>query len=285
MTWIGVFAGQGELPRLLVERALARGLGVVVASLGARRARAPCAMAGAGAGRDGRVRWVDVAEAGWDEAMACLQAASVHDVYAVGKVHRLQASTLLEQAAAQDVLRLLADGQGRGDEALSRAVARVLEGQGFRLAPQRELLEDLLFPAGVLSRRAPTHREQRDLERGMSLARGIAALDIGQTVVVKDGVVLAVEAAAEGTDATIRRAGRLGGSGAVVAKVSRPRQDPRFDTPVVGPRTVRTMAGAGASCLAVEAGCAFLLHRERTLKVADEAGIAVVGVQRAGGAR
>ena len=202
----------------------------------------------------------------------------VRAVYAGGKVNRLAAAALFEQAAAGEGRELFERGRFLQDEGLSRLFAQAMERRGIRLGSQRELLEHLLARPGVMGRRPPDERERRDIELGRRLAREVAALDIGQTVVVRHGVVLAVETAAEGTDAAIRRAGRLGGPGAVVVKVSRPDQDPRFDTPVVGPQTVRAMRAAGATCLAVEAGRCLVLHREAVVRAADRAGIALVAL-------
>lgn len=293
--WIGVVAGEGELPAAMVEAALARGLGVVVVQLdlsapGAERPRSGAHLGTGGrAGRAGaaeqaepargsRVRWHVVRPTDWETVVQTFTRYGVRAVYAGGKVNRLAAAALFEQAAAGEGRELFERGRFLQDEGLSRLFAQAMERRGIRLGSQRELLEHLLARPGVLGRRPPDEREQRDIELGRRLAREVAALDIGQTVVVRHGVVLAVETAAEGTDAAIRRAGRLGGPGAVVVKVSRPDQDPRFDTPVVGPQTVRAMRAAGATCLAVEAGRCLVLHREAVVRAADRAGIALVAL-------
>ena len=125
--------------------------------------------------------------------------------------------------------------------------------------------------------RSPTKREWRDIEFGWEMAGAVGRLDIGQCVVVKDRVVVAVEAV-EGTDEAIRRGGKLARSGAVVIKRFKPQQDRRFDLPAIGPGTIRAMADCGAAVLAIEAGRAVFLDREEAIAAADEAGIAVVGV-------
>ena len=214
----------------------------------------------------------------WERIVETFRRHGVTAVYAAGKINRLAATALFEQAAAGEGRALFEQGRFLEDQDLSRLFAGALERQGLRLGSQHELLGHLLAPSGVLSRRAPDRRERADIEVGRRLAREVAALDIGQTVVVRHGVVLAVETAAEGTDAAIRRVGRLGGPGAVVVKVSRPDQDLRFDTPVVGPGTLRAMKAAGASCLAVEAGRCLVLHRDAVVRAADKAGIALVAV-------
>lgn len=273
--WVGVVAGEGELPRAMVEAALARGLGVVVVELDLgqpRRSRE----GGVEPGLEGRVHAHRLSPADWERVVETFSRYGVRAVYAAGKVNRVAASALFEQAAAGEGRALFERGRFLEDQDLSRLFAEALEQRGIRLGSQHELLGHLLAQPGVLTRRPPDAREAADIEVGRRLAREVAALDIGQTVVVRHGTVLAVEAAAEGTDATIRRAGRLAGPGSVVVKVSRPDQDPRFDTPVIGPETLRAMRAARASCLAVEAHRCLLLHRERVVRAADRAGIALV---------
>ena len=130
---------------------------------------------------------------------------------------------------------------------------------------------------GVLSRRSPTKSERRDIEFGWDIALAVGKLDIGQCVVVKDCVVVAIEAV-EGTDEAIRRGGALANGGAVVVKRFKPQQDRRFDLPTVGPMTIEVMVKSGASVLAVEAGHALFLDRAEAIAAADKAGIAVLGV-------
>ncbi|MDP2992225.1 MAG: LpxI family protein, partial [Deltaproteobacteria bacterium] len=135
----------------------------------------------------------------------------------------------------------------------------------------------LLAPKGVLTRRKPTAEEMKDVEFGWKVAKEIGGLDIGQCIVVKDLVVLAVEAI-EGTDETIRRGGQLANKGAVVVKVLKPRQDPRFDLPAVGLQTIRTMQEVKASCLAVESDKVLIFEKEEMLREADRHRIAIVAL-------
>ena len=270
-------AGRGELPRAFVREARRRGLQVVVVELGWKGAPADGGSRRAGPARDGAVVHHRLEVGRWEDLIRCFVEAGVRDVYVAGKVDRLQAAGALEQAAAGEAHQLFARGQSLGDQALSQLFADSLARYGLRLGEQREVLGHLLMPEGVLTARHPDPRELADLRRGQELAARLAELDVGQTVVLKHGVVLAAEAAVEGTDATIRRAGRVGGPGAVVVKAARPDQDLRLDTPVVGPGTLRAMVAAGARCLAVQAGRCFLLHGERVRAAADRAGIAIVG--------
>lgn len=166
------------------------------------------------------------------------------------------------------------------DDKLLVGIAGELAGEGIAVVESTLYLPRLVPAAGVLTRRGPRAREREDIRFGTEVAKAIGAWEIGQTVVVKDGLVLAVEAV-EGTDAAIRRGGELGRRGAIVVKVAKPGQDLRFDVPAVGPGTIRLMAEVHASVLAVEAGRTVLLERERMLSAADKAGIAVVAIDTA----
>lgn len=155
------------------------------------------------------------------------------------------------------------------------AVAEELRKEGITLLESTRFLSSVLLPKGILTRRAPSEQEVEDIRFGREIARAIASLRIGQTVVMRAGTVLAVEAA-EGTDEAIRRGGSLGRGGVVVVKVSRPDQDPRFDLPVVGLGTMASLKAAQATALALDAGKTLLLDREEVVGEADKAGIAIV---------
>lgn len=170
----------------------------------------------------------------------------------------------------------------RQDDAILRAVAQTLEQEGIRVLASTIYLEHLLFPAGVLTRKKPSSGEVEDIRFGWNIAREIGRLDIGQCVVVRQRTVLAVEAI-EGTDAAIRRGGKLADRGAVVVKLKKPGQDFRFDLPATGSATIATLAEVGGSVLAVEAGQSLLFDREAMIAAADQAGIAVVGVREENG--
>jgi DUF1009 family protein len=163
----------------------------------------------------------------------------------------------------------------KNTDALIGAVARVLEEEGIRLVDSTLFLKPLVPDPGVLTRRAPNEHEAEDIVYGLGVARQIASMDVGQTVVIADRACVAVEAM-EGTDETIARAARItGGKALVVVKVSKPGQDMRFDVPVVGLPTIEQMRGAGATALAVDAGRALLFDRAKLIELADEAGIAI----------
>jgi hypothetical protein len=166
----------------------------------------------------------------------------------------------------------------KNTDSLIGAVARLLEEEGIRLVDSTLFLKPLVPDPGVLTRRAPDEREAADITYGLGVARQIAGMDIGQTVVISDLACVAVEAM-EGTDETIARAARIAvGKPLVVVKVSKPGQDMRFDVPVIGLPTVEQMKSAGATALAVDAGRTLLIDRKKLIEMADEAGIAIQAV-------
>jgi len=164
----------------------------------------------------------------------------------------------------------------KNTDGLIGAVANVLHERGIELMDSTSLLQPLLARSGVLTKRAPSDEEQTDFDFGCRMADVIAGLDIGQTIAVKHQAVVAVEAM-EGTDDVIARAGRLAGPGVRIVKVSKPKQDMRFDVPVVGVATMEAMRAAGANALSVDAGKTLMIDGDAVIAVADEAGITVVG--------
>jgi DUF1009 family protein len=168
--------------------------------------------------------------------------------------------------------------RSRQDDTIINTIADEFRRDGITLLDMRDFCRGMLTPEGVLTRKGPSHRERKDIEFGFRMAKGIGDLDIGQTVVVKAQAVMAVEAI-EGTDEAIRRGGALAGAGAVVVKVARPKQDMRFDVPVIGTATLESMHAVGARVLAAEAGESILMDRENFLTRAKEYGITVVGVK------
>jgi len=181
--------------------------------------------------------------------------------------------------------KLLLSLRTRSTDMLLGAIAKVLGDEGIELISSTAYLEPLLATPGVMTRRAPTEEEAKDVEYGIGVARAIAAYDLGQTVVIAAQACVAVEAM-EGTDATIARAGTIfgtleaGGStlsrALTVVKVAKPNQDMRFDVPVVGVPTIRTMQAAGATCLCVEAGRTLIFDHAAMVAAADAAGIALL---------
>jgi UDP-2,3-diacylglucosamine hydrolase len=173
-------------------------------------------------------------------------------------------------------LSVLARLASRNTDGLIGAVANVLRERGIELMDSTSLLQPLLAHSGVLTRRAPDAEEQKDFVFGYRMADAIAGLDIGQTVAVKHQAVVAVEAM-EGTDDVISRAGHLAGAGVRVVKVAKPRQDMRFDVPVIGVATIQAMRAAGATALSIDAGRTLMLDGDAVIAAADDAKISIVG--------
>jgi DUF1009 family protein len=224
------------------------------------------------------VTWLQPGELG--AALGALRSAGAREAVMAGKVPK--ASLYGEGAALRldtEARRLLRGVRDRRDDSLLRALADTLEERGIRLLPQAQLVPELMAGEGPLGRTRPTPEQAADIAFGWSIARAVAGLDIGQTVVVKDRAVLAVEAI-EGTDAAIRRGGAIG-AGAAVVKVAKPDQDPRFDVPAIGLDTVSTLIEVRASALAFEAERTVVLDREKLPDLADAHGIALLGVDPA----
>jgi DUF1009 family protein len=212
------------------------------------------------------------------EAMArALNEMDVRELLMLGKVPK---SLLFDGRGIVDpdeeALRLLSQLPALGDENLMRSISRWLEGRGFSICDQGKELAPLLAPVGALSARVPSDSEYADFEFGRTVVSALGLAGIGQCVVVKQGSVLAVEAI-EGTDATIRRAGEVGGAGSTVIKAARPTQDRRFDLPAIGVSTIDAMIVAGASALAIEAGSTLMIDRKAIARAADKANLSVWG--------
>ncbi len=266
MATLGLIAGGGRFPLLFAESA--RKAGHRVVATGFVRQTAPELEAGVDA-----LTWVKLGEFG--KVAAALKRGRAEGVVMLGGVTKARFFRDAWVDAAG--LKLLAQVAVRSDDNLLRAVARWLEEQGLPVVDATPYLRDRLAPEGVLGRHAPSESEWSDARYGLELARGIGRLDLGQTVVVKEGVGVAVEAL-EGTDACIRRGGELAKGGAVVVKAVKPGQDRRFDLPAVGPDTVEVMREVKARVLAIEAGATLVMDRVEMVRRADAAKIAVVGV-------
>ena len=175
------------------------------------------------------------------------------------------------------VLKIFARLKNFSDDTLTLALVDELAAEGIAVLDQTELLRPLMPEPGVLSKRQPTEPELADMRFGLAMAKQIGGLDIGQTVVVKNRAIMAVEAI-EGTDACIRRGGQLGRGGVTVAKSAKPQQDMRFDVPGIGPDTIDSMIQAGAVALVIEAGRTLVVDREKMVEKADQHGITIVAM-------
>jgi len=263
---IGLIAGKGQFPLLFAQAAQRHGCRVVAV---AHRGETDPALAGLA----DEIHWIYVGQLG--KIIRHLKAAGVTRAVMAGGISRGRLfSQFRPDLTALKVVRRA--GAGRDDRLLS-AVAAELEQEGITIAPSTLFLEDLLAPPGQLSRRAPSPAEMQDVDLGFKVARELGRLDLGQCVVVRRQVVVALEAI-EGTDECIRRGGRLAGPGCVVIKVSKPAQDLRFDVPAVGVETLESMREVKAAVLAVEAGKTLIFDREDMLRRADRAKIAVWGL-------
>ena len=266
MKCLGIIAGGGNSPVIAAKNARDAGWRVVVFVIEETGAEFPESSAD-------KVRVISLAKAG--EAIDFFQSEGVTDVLIIGKVDKT--INFMGHDFDEAALSMLARLAGRGDIQIAQVVIEELEDLGYRVRKQTEFLGDRLLPERVLCG-ALDERAEKDVAKGLAVARSLSAHDIGQTVVVRESAVIAVEAF-EHTDATIERAGSLVDGGFVVVKVARPNQDLRFDVPAVGPDTIKAISKAGGKVLAAQAGCTFMFEKENMLKLAEEFGIAVVGVK------
>ena len=276
---LGLIAGNGRFPFLLLEAARSHGLTVIVAAI--KEETDPEINARAAADPAVRVHWLSLGEL--SKLIETFQAEGVTRAVMAGQVKHTQIFSSIRPDWR--LAKLLMNLSTRNTDMLLGAVAKVLADEGIELISSTEYLEPLLAKEGVLTPRAPTAEEQKDIDYGRTVARAIASYDLGQTVVIAAQACVAVEAM-EGTDATIERAGalmqRLGDPASTlsrrltVVKVAKPNQDMRFDVPVIGVATIETMNRAGATCLALEAGRTLLFDSQAIVRAAGEAGIAIV---------
>ena len=265
---LGVIAGNGRFPFLVARAARGRGRRVVAVAINEEAAAELAAEVD-------EIHWVGLGQLG--RAIEALRGAGVREAVMAGQVkHHRIFSGIVPDLKMMGVLARLAV---KSTDSLIGAVADALGREGITLLPSTELLADQMARPGANTRRKPSRDQESDIAYGEQVARALTALDVGQTVVVKDRAAVALEAM-EGTDDVIRRAGRIAGPGCTVVKLAKPRQDMRFDVPVAGVGTVEAMREAGAAVLAVEAGRTLLIDRAEFLSRADEAGIAVVGLER-----
>jgi DUF1009 family protein len=218
------------------------------------------------------VQWIHVGQLG--RMLDALRRSGVTTAVMAGQI---TPTNLFRVRMDGHMLALLKRLSTRNAETIFGAVAEELKAIGVDLLPASLFMEDHMPSEGPITERRPTDSEMNDIRLGLTVARATSGLDIGQTVVVKEGTVLAVEAF-EGTDAAILRAGKLGGRGVVVVKVAKQGHDMRFDIPVVGLRTMKSLRKARASALAVEAGRCIILERERVLEVARKLDVAMIAV-------
>jgi len=266
----GLIAGNGRFPFLVLEGARSQGIEMAVIALKEEASPELEKIAK-------RLHWVSLGEL--SKTIELLQQEGVTQAVMAGQVKHNKIFSAIRPD--WKLAKLLFSLPRKNTDALIGAVARVLEGEGIRLVDSTIFLKPLVPEPGLLTRRAPSPHEAEDIAYGIGVARQIARMDIGQTVVISDRACVAVEAM-EGTDETIARAARItGGKPLVVVKVSKPGQDMRFDVPVVGLPTIEQMKSAGATALAVDAGRTLLFDREKLIELADASGIAIEAVPAA----
>ncbi len=272
---LGLIAGNGTFPFLVLDAARAQGYDVIVAAI-KEETFPEIESRGAAA-----VHWLSLGEL--SKLIETFQREGVRRAIMAGQVKHKQIFSSIRPDWR--LAKLLLSLTTRNTDSLLGAVAKVLGDEGIILEKSTWLLEPLLVKSGIVTRREPGEQEIKNIEYGRAVARQLAQHDIGQTVVIAESACVAVEAM-EGTDATIQRAGQIMRSlhgdastlsrDLTVVKIAKPNQDMRFDVPVIGVKTIEVMQEAGATCLAVDAGKCLLLDGERVIEAADAAGVAII---------
>jgi len=264
---IALIAGSGNFPLFLAKAAKTNGVGVT----------AICIISET----DERIEkvvdksyWVNLGEG--KKLLSIFKDENIKHAVMAGKISKM---TIIREGLRLDgeAKKVISNIMDRRDDTMLSAVANRLKEAGVELLDSTTFVSGMMPKEGVLTKRRPSREESEDIKFGFKMAKEMGRLDIGQSVVVKKKAVIAVEAI-EGTDNTIKRAGELAGEGTVVVKVSKPNQDMRFDVPVVGPTTIKSLEEARSSVLAIEAGKVLLLEAEEVIREADSAGISVIAI-------
>ena len=266
MKILGIIAGNGKFPLLLARKARQKGYQVIAACV-----RGDTSFL---------IRFFSDQQA-WFRAgdlsklFSYLKEKNVKEVIMAGQVNpkNLFDPSVKLDAEFQKLLEAIKD---RKTDTIFGAIADQLKKHGIELLDSTFLLKEYLAPQGTLTKRGPTLNELADIEFGIQIAKSMGGIDVGQTVVVKDKAIVAIEAM-EGTDQTITRGGNISRQGAVIIKMSKPKQDVRFDVPVIGPRTIKHMIKSQAKCLAIEARKTLIIDQLKCLKLANKADICIVG--------
>jgi DUF1009 family protein len=267
MKKIGLIAGNGRFPILFADQMKAQGMEVIaVAHLGETLKELEEHV--------DRIFWIKVGQLG--KLIKTFKREEVRDLVMAGGIKKTRLFT--DVIPDLRAIQLLSTLKEKKDDAILRAIAKDLEKEGLVVKESTHYLKSLLVDEGPLTQKKPSKKELLDIEYGWKIAKSIGKLDIGQTVVVKDKVIVAVEAI-EGTDEAIKRGGILAEKDAIVVKICKPGQDLRFDLPTIGPETIQSMISVKASILAVEAGNTLLLEKEKTLAMAEKGGIGLIGIR------
>jgi len=261
---LGIIAGNGVYPRLLADAARRSGVKKIVAAAFTNETDERLAA------KVDEIHWMRVGQLG--KLISSFRKAGVADAIMAGQI---APKNLFDLRPDWKTLLLLARLKRRNAESIFAAIGDELGRAGITLLPATSFLEDCLAPAGLIAGRKLSRREEDDITFGFEIAREVGRLDIGQTVIVKNGTVLAVEGF-EGTNETIKRGGALGGKNAMMVKVAKPDQDMRFDVPVIGVATIEVAAEAHLRVIAIEAGRTLLLEKEALMESAARANISIV---------
>ncbi|MDO9513142.1 MAG: UDP-2,3-diacylglucosamine diphosphatase LpxI [Elusimicrobiota bacterium] len=266
MALIGLIAGEGSFPILVAGQLRKQGYDLKIAAIQNHA--------------DGKIEeyassfiWAHIGEL--KKTIDFFKSAGVKELILAGRVRHASVFSIKPDLKA---VKLIASLKDKKAATMLKAVCDLFEKEGIKILSSVAPLESLLFREKVYTRRKPSKKELSNIALAESAAKLISGLDIGQTAVVKEGVVVALEAM-EGTDACILRSGELAGAGTVVVKAARPKQDTRFDVPVIGLRTVKKLVRSGASVLAAEAGSALFFEQEESVALADEHHICILGIK------
>jgi len=257
---LGLIAGTGELPRIVCDTARSRGLPVSAVAFDRETAENLASIAD--------VAHVAIGQA--DKTVKWFRETGVKEVCIIGKIDKKAVFGKL--GLDMRGIKVMKRAFDKKDSSLLLSIIEELESEGFKVAKQSDWVPDLLPSEGILGKKKPGKKLEADFRFGLETCRELAGRDIGQTVIIKDGVVLAVEAV-EGTDKAIERGCKLGGKGAVMVKTSRPKQDFRFDIPTIGPGTAKLLARYKAAGLAIEANRTLVVDLKKTTAICDRAGI------------
>jgi len=265
MSRIGLVAGRGELPLIFARKAKEKGDTVIALGLkGSTSVELEKYVE--------KVYWFE-----WGDLKKAIFLAVTQRLRRIALLGKIDKEMLFKDSGKLDEesKKIVRSSGGKKDYNILKGIADLIKKVGIEIIDPTPYLEELIPVKGVLTKRSPTKEEELDIEYGRKIALELAKFDIGQTVIVKDKTVIALEAV-EGTDETIARAGRLVDGGFTVVKMARPDQDARFDVPLVGPDTVKRIAQSGGSVLALEQKKTFLMNKEESVRIADESGISII---------
>ena len=261
----GIIAGEGSFPHLAAKQISEKGGEIYAAALDGYASNEIERYSEA-------VLWAKIGQL--KKTINFFRKNGVDEIILAGRVRHASLYSIKPDLLA---VKLLAGVKDKRAATVLKAVCRLFEENGIRILSSIEPVKNLAFEEKIYTRRKPSAKQKKDIEFARKIASRLSGLDIGQTVIVKDGAVVAVEAM-EGTDECILRAGKIAGSGCVIVKLARPDQDIRFDVPVIGLRTVKKAAEAGAAVIAAQKDYTLFFDREEALEEADRAGIAVEGI-------